>query len=101
MNPSSCPNIVAAEFVKPTFESLATRDYVGQQQSWHYVSGILEAYAGGAPRARRSGCKGAGTWDHGVDNKANFLGASRLFGTQRPTLLNRIPKIRDMVFPKD
>ena len=51
MNPSSCPNIVAAEFVKPTFETLATRDYVGQQQSWHYVSGILEAYAGGAPRA--------------------------------------------------
>ena len=46
-----CPNGVWADYVKDNFESLAQRDYVGQQQSWHYVSGVLEAYAGGAPRA--------------------------------------------------
>ena len=47
----ACSNVVNSDSVKRTFELLAQRDYVGQQQSWHYVSGILEAYSGDAPRA--------------------------------------------------
>lgn len=33
------------------FESQAAAQYVGQQQSWHYVSAALESYTGSAPRA--------------------------------------------------
>jgi hypothetical protein len=47
----SCPNAVPAVDVKRRFETLAARDYVGQQQAWNYVSGALERYSGLAPRA--------------------------------------------------
>ena len=46
-----CPNAVSPYEVKRRFETLAARDYVGQQQAWHYVSSVLESYAGLAPRA--------------------------------------------------
>lgn len=46
-----CVNAVAPTMVKPNFERLAMRDYVGQQQAWHYVSAVLESYADLAPRA--------------------------------------------------
>ena len=46
-----CPNAVAPLEIKKTFEGLAARDYVGQQQAWFYVSSVLESYAGLAPRA--------------------------------------------------
>ncbi len=46
-----CPNAVSPYEVKRRFETLAARDYVGQQQSWNYVGGALESYTGLAPRA--------------------------------------------------
>ena len=46
-----CPNAVLLGDVKRRFDSLAQRDYVGQQQAWHYVSGVLDSYTGTAPRA--------------------------------------------------
>lgn len=46
-----CSNVADSSLVKPNFEQLAARDYVGQQQAWHYVSAIIEAYVGLAPRA--------------------------------------------------
>lgn len=46
-----CPNALAADRVQRTFESSAALQYVGQQQSWHYVSLALESYTGSAPRA--------------------------------------------------
>jgi hypothetical protein len=46
-----CPNAVEPLEVKRAFERLAARDFVGQQQSWAYVSPILESYTGLAPRA--------------------------------------------------
>ena len=46
-----CPNAAAPANVKVNFERLAARDYVGQQQAWHYVSAVMESYAGLAPRA--------------------------------------------------
>ena len=48
--PARCPNAADPLTVKRSFEALAARDYVGQQQSWNYVSAALEAYAGLAPR---------------------------------------------------
>lgn len=45
-----CPNAAEPNTVKQSFERLAMRDYVGQQQAWHHVSAILEAYVGLAPR---------------------------------------------------
>ena len=46
-----CPNTGEPLAVKQNFERLAARDYVGQQQAWHHVSAVLEAYTGLAPRA--------------------------------------------------
>ena len=46
-----CTNGVPREEVKRRFESLASRDYVGQQQAWNYVRIALESYTGLAARA--------------------------------------------------
>ena len=47
----SCVNAVAPDAVLRAFEAQAAAQYVGQQQSWHYVSAALESYTGAAPRA--------------------------------------------------
>lgn len=46
-----CPNGASLADVKRQFEQLAARDFVGQQQAWHYVSSVMESYTGLAPRA--------------------------------------------------
>ena len=46
-----CPNVADPTSVKLNFERLAAQSYVGQQQAWNYVSAVLEAYVGLAPRA--------------------------------------------------
>jgi|EP00900_Chrysochromulina_parva_P026861 hypothetical protein len=46
-----CHNAVSREAVLRTFEAQVAAHYVGQQQTWHYVSAALESYTGGAPRA--------------------------------------------------
>ncbi|KAL1525390.1 hypothetical protein AB1Y20_020254 [Prymnesium parvum] len=46
-----CANAVPRDEVKQRFETLAARDYVGQQQAWNYVRFAMEAYTGLAPRA--------------------------------------------------
>lgn len=49
---SRCPNAAENRLnIKRDWEKLVARDYVGQQQSWHYVTPILQKYSGLQPRA--------------------------------------------------
>lgn len=48
---SRCHNAVPRDQVKRRFESLASREYVGQQQAWNNVRVALESYTGLSPRA--------------------------------------------------
>ena len=46
-----CPNAAPSHEVRRRFESLARRNYVGQEQAWNFVRFGLEGYTGLSPRS--------------------------------------------------